>query len=156
MKTARDILKSKSPEVYSVSADTIIRDALQIMNENHVGSVLVKDGEKIIGIWTDQELVKDLLAEGFDIDTSKIGDYMIAKIEWAPASDSIYHLMDRLLGLRMRRILVELEGEFIGILSSGDIMKACLMEKDSELKELNSIVSWEYYEDWMHTNKTDD
>jgi hypothetical protein len=48
----------------------------------------------------------------------------------------------------LRHLLIEKNGEFIGVLSSGDVMKANLNEKTKELEELNAMVSWEYYENW--------
>ena len=51
-------------------------------------------------------------------------------------------------GLRIRHLLVEKEGRPIGLLSAGDVMKATLEMKNRELKALNAMVSWDYYEDW--------
>ena len=48
----------------------------------------------------------------------------------------------------MRHILVEREGNYIGILSIGDVVRASLLEKDRQIKELNALASWEYYENW--------
>ena len=56
--------------------------------------------------------------------------------------------MDKFLGKHMRHLLIEKNGEYIGILSIGDVMRATMLEKDEELKRLNAIVSWEYYENW--------
>ena len=56
--------------------------------------------------------------------------------------------MDKFLGLRLRHLPVEKEGEFIGLLSVGDVLKASLHEKTEELEKLNGMVSWDYYEEW--------
>jgi signal-transduction protein with cAMP-binding, CBS, and nucleotidyltransferase domain len=59
-----------------------------------------------------------------------------------------YEMMDKFLGLRVNHLLIEDNGRFIGLLSSGDVMKAAIQEKTEELKSLQSMVSWEYYEEW--------
>ena len=56
--------------------------------------------------------------------------------------------MDKFLGRRIRHLLIEENGKYIGMLSGGDVMKCVIHEKDAELKQLNSMVSWDYYEDW--------
>ena len=57
-------------------------------------------------------------------------------------------LKDKFLGLKLRHLLIEKEGKYIGLLSIGDVIKASIQEKDQELKNLNAMVSWEYYENW--------
>ena len=107
MKTAEDILKEKGGVLVSVSPDASLREALQLMNDKHVGSVLVIDDGRPVGIWTERDLLQNVLDEGFDVDGQKISDYMIVDLGFVDHSDSIYKLMDTCLGLRRRRILVE-------------------------------------------------
>ncbi len=80
--------------------------------------------------------------------TALIDDYMTTDLVSAPHTDTVYNLMDKLLGLRVRHLLIEKDGKTIGMVSSGDVMKASIQEKDGELKQLNSMVGWDYYENW--------
>ena len=73
---------------------------------------------------------------------------MTKSLIFAPHTDTVYNLMDKFLGLRVRHLLIEKDGETIGMVSSGDVMKASIQEKDAELKQLNSMVGWDYYENW--------
>ena len=73
---------------------------------------------------------------------------MTTGLKSAPASDTVYMLKDKFLGLKLRHLLIEKEGKYIGLLSIGDVIKASIQEKDQELKNLNAMVSWEYYENW--------
>jgi len=57
-------------------------------------------------------------------------------------------LMDQFLGRHLRHLLIKKGGKFIGVLSIGDVMRATLSAKDNELKQLNAMVSWDYYENW--------
>jgi hypothetical protein len=57
-------------------------------------------------------------------------------------------LSDLFLGLYHRHLLIEKDGKYIGLLSSGDVIRAGLLERDRELKKLNKLVSWHYYENW--------
>jgi signal-transduction protein with cAMP-binding, CBS, and nucleotidyltransferase domain len=123
------------------------------MLKNQIGAMLVKEGDKIIGIWTERDLMRNIVSAGFDPNTAKIGDYMTTGIKSAPITDTVYMLKDKFLGLRLRHLVIEKEGQYVGLLSTGDVIKTSLQEKDQELHKLNAIVSWEYYENWRWRKK---
>lgn len=92
--------------------------------------------------------MRNMLDQTFDPKTTRIDEVMTKSLIFAPHSDTVYNLMDKFLGLRVRHLLIEKEGETIGMVSSGDVMKASIQEKDGELKQLNTMVGWDYYENW--------
>lgn len=148
MKTAEDMIREKGSDILSVPTGTVIMDALKHMNARQVGAVLVvRDGQPV-GIWTERDLMRNTLDGAFDPQTARIEAHMTTALIFAPHTDSVYNLMDKFLGLRVRHLLIEKEGKTIGVVSSGDVMKASIQEKDQELKQLNSIVGWDYYENW--------
>ena len=148
MKTAEDILKSKGGDIITVSPDTTIQQALKKMISSNIGSLFVKEKGKIIGVWTERDLIHNVMEPEFSPQNALISDYMTTDLYHASHSDSIFSLLDKFLGKRLRHLLIQKEGEYIGVLSTGDVMKASLNLKSSELEELNAIVSWEYYENW--------
>jgi signal-transduction protein with cAMP-binding, CBS, and nucleotidyltransferase domain len=148
MKTAEEILNDKGMDMVSIDRETAICDALKVMSENRIGAILVKQSEDIIGIWTERDLMGNCLNESFDHKKDKVGDHMHTNLQTVKHDANVYELMDKFLGKRMRHLLVEKDGNYIGILSSGDVMRATMVEKDEELKRLNAMVSWDYYENW--------
>ena len=153
MLTAEDILKTKEQEIIYVSLENTVAEALKIMLDNNIGAILIKDGEKFVGIWTERDLMRNVVTEGFYSKTSKIKDYMVAELKTTPHTGTIYQLIDRCLGQRHRHLLIEKNNEIIGVLSGGDINKAQLIEKSKELDKLNKIVDWDYYENWKWKSK---
>lgn len=148
METAKNMLEGKGREIVSVPVGTTLFAALETMNLNKVGAILVTMDEKIIGIWTERDLMQDVIKEGFDLKNALIEDYMTTDLIFAPHTDTVFNLMDKFLGLRIRHLFIEEDGKIIGLVSGGDVMKCVIHEKNSELKQLNSMVSWDYYEDW--------
>ena len=148
MKTAGDIVNEKGSNIISVPQGTSIHDALVTMIENKIGAIVVTREGKPLGIWSSRDLMRNTVAVGFDPKTARIEDYMSSPIFTAPSTDSYFDLMDKFLGLHVNHLLVEKDGEYITLLSSGDVMKANIQEKTDELDELNTMVSWEYYEEW--------
>ena len=148
METAKEMLGDKAGGLVTVPAGTTVYNTLKIMNEQRVGAILVTRDKKVVGIWTERDLMRNAITEGFDAKSGLIDDYMTTELVAAPHTDTVYNLMDKFLGRRIRHLLIEEEGEFIGLLSGGDVMKCVIHEKDAELRQLNSMVSWDYYENW--------
>jgi signal-transduction protein with cAMP-binding, CBS, and nucleotidyltransferase domain len=153
MLTAGDILQNKGEEIIFVNIDSTVADALHKMIEFKIGAILVKEGDEIKGIWTERDLMKNVITEGFYSKTTKIKDVMTTNLISSPDTASLYQLMDKCLGRRLRHLLIEKDGKFIGILSAGDITRAHLMKKSSELEELNKMANWDYYENWKFSKK---
>ncbi|RMD59654.1 MAG: CBS domain-containing protein [Nitrospirae bacterium] len=153
MKTAEDLLKEKGGHLITVPPDTTVEEVLKIMIDKHIAAMLVEKDGKIVGIWADRDLLRDVLRPGFNPKTSKIGDYMITALPTAPHTDTVYQLMDKFMGKKVRHLLITKNGEIIGMLSVGDVIVATLKEKDEELRKLKEEVSWDYYEDWQEWKK---
>lgn len=153
MYTAETILKEKEFDMISTGSNTRIKDALKIMTEKRIGSMLVSENDKIVGIWTERDLMKNVIDDACDIESATVGQHMTTVLRSAPHDSSIYQLLDIFLGKRFRHLLIEKDGTYIGILSMGDVIKASLNEKTKELSELKATVSWEYYENWKFKKK---
>ncbi len=123
------------------------------MNEKKIGAILVKDNDSIVGIWTERDLMIDSIKPDFDLKGAVVGDYMTTDLKTAPHDCKIYTLADMILGLRIRHIIIEREGKFVGVLSSGDIIRAELQLRSEELKKLDRIVQLDYYDEWKWKNK---
>lgn len=150
MRVAEELIQDKAREPVSVPSSTTIKDAVALMARENVGCVLVSEGDSIEGIWTERDLARNIADRGFDIETSSIGSFMSQPLIYCEWNDSVYSLMDTILGRRIRHLPVRKDGVFIGLISAGDVMKATIRAKDHELAEANATLSWNYYEEWKH------
>lgn len=153
MLTAGQILENKGGKVISVDIECTVADALHKMIENKIGAILITENSEIKGIWTERDLMKNVITEGFYSKTTKIKEVMTTNLISSPYTDSLYQLMDKCLGKRLRHLLIEKDGKYIGLLSAGDITRAHLLKKSSELEELNKMANWDYYENWKFSKK---
>jgi len=78
---------------------------------------------------------------------------MTAPLKTAPHSTRIHKLEEMFLGLYLRHLPIEKDGEFIGLLSIGDVLRASLIDMDGQLKQINAFVTWDYYENWREGRK---
>ena len=148
MKTANDMIEEKGGDILCVPEGTTVLEALEQMNARKVGAILVTvtvnrrvSGQS--GTSCEICLMRPSIPKRPGSKT-----VMTKNLIFAPHTDTVYNLMDKFLGLRVRHLLIEKNGETIGMVSGGDVMKASIQEKDGELKQLNSMVGWDYYENW--------
>ena len=153
MKTAEDIVRDKQRAIVSISWDQTVQQACREMVNRKIGAILVKKDDKFVGIWTERDLLMKINEEGFDPRTEKIGDHMTSPLKTAPHSTRIHKLQEMFLGLFLRHLPIEKDGEFIGLLSIGDVLRASLIAMDHQLKEFNAFVTWDYYENWREGRK---
>ena len=155
MKTAADILADKTGSIVSVPPHTTIYEAMLQMTAKKIGALLVKKEGRIVGIWTERDYFRNSIEPGFDPQTAVIGDYMTTQLISVPPETPLEKLQDMFLGLFIRHLLIKKDDDYIGLLSMGDVMRALLLEKDKEIKRLNKMASWEYYENWGWQRKYD-
>lgn len=150
MKTASEILANKKVRMISISSKKTIFEALQIMNEHRVGAIVVTndDGSNVVGIWTERDLAQDILIEGFDVRTAIIGDYMTTGLHAASYDATLEELKEKFLGFFIRHLFIEKDDRYIGLLSTGDVIRASLVAQDEHIAELKAHTSWRYYESW--------
>ena len=147
-RTARDILEEKGGHMITISHDATVYQAVKVMVQNRIGSLVVVDEGRIIGIWTERDLLYRALEEGFDPRTELVSAGMSRNLISAEMDEHAYQLYDKFLGQRIRHLLIRDHGEYIGILSSGDVMRANLQQRTEDYRDLNEMVSFEYYENW--------
>ncbi len=148
VKTAEQILQEKGGDLIAVGEEAVILEALKIMVESKVGSILVKEGTRVVGIYTERDLSRNTINPEFDAATTQISEVMTIGLRYAPHTDTAFDLMDKFLGLRLRHLLIDRNGEFIGMLSIGDVVRSALQTRTDELEQLQEIANWEYYEEW--------
>lgn len=153
MQTAQDIVNDKQSEIVTIDADQTVLDACRKMNARKIGAILVNKGNDLVGVWSERDLLRNITLDGFDPETAKVSDFMNYPLYTAPHDTPIQKLEEMFLGLFVRHLVVEKDGHYIGFISIGDVLRANLLEKDRRFKEINTLVSWDYYENWKWGRK---
>ena len=146
--TAEEIIQDIGIEPLSVSRETTVYEAVKIMLERDNHAVLIKEKGKYVGIWTERDLMKNTILEGFDPKTTKVGDHMSFPLKTAAHTDTIFRLIDKFLGYKTRHLLIEKKGVYIGLLYARDVIRAGFTERTKQLRELDEMVNLEFYENW--------
>lgn len=148
MKTAEDIILDKKNATVSITKTQTLSEAIDLMNHSKIGAILVEEDGNIVGIWTERDYLRGSSDPTFDPKSAPVGQHMTSPLHFAKHDASLTELEEMFLGLYVRHIPVKKEDRFIGMVSIGDVLRANLLEKDRQIKELNSMASWQYYENW--------
>ena len=148
MKTAEDIVKDTNKEIITVKKTQTVAEAIDLMNENKIGAILIEEDDDVVGIWTERDFLRSSGDPSFDPGNALIGDHMTSPVHCARHDATLTELEETFLGLYLRHIPVKKDDRVIGMASIGDVLRANLLAKDRQIKELNSMASWQYYENW--------
>jgi CBS domain-containing protein len=112
-----------------------------MMSENRVGTVIVsKDGQSLDGILSERDVVRELGRQDASILAKPVSDLMTAKLVTCTESDSSESVLERMTQGRFRHMPVMNDGEILGLISIGDVVKAQLAELAMEKDALEGMI----------------
>jgi len=140
----RDVLRRKGDEVYSVGPLATVIDAVNVMNDHHVGSVLVIEGGFPVGVFSERDVLVRVVASHRDPRQTLVRDVMTTRLHTATPDDTLLDVMRLMTERRCRHVPV-MEGEtLLGLVSIGDITKATQHNLRQEVRELSSYIGGPY------------
>ncbi len=138
----QQILGSKaSGGVLSVKPTDSVSDAIKLLSEKRIGSVVVSaNGESLDGILSERDVVRELGRRGAAVLAEKVSALMTAKIVTCNETDSADQILQMMTDGRFRHLPVMREGKMIGLISIGDVVKARLSELSMEKNALEGMI----------------
>lgn len=141
MATLRQMLKVKGHEIWSVTPDTSVFDTLVLMAEKDIGALLVLDNGQIVGIISERDYARSIILKGRTSKETLVRDIMTAHVVSAGADQSIEECMTLMTDKRFRHLPVLDDGELVGVISIGDLVKAIIAEQKSLIDQLEHYIS---------------
>lgn len=142
MKTVAQILKSKSAStVYQVRPTDSVLEALTLMAEARIGAVLVSDdGGAIVGIFTERDYARKVALMGRTSVNTPVRDVMTSAVRYVSPDQTNEECMSLMTEHRIRHLPVMKDGELIGLLSIGDLVKAIISEQQFTIDQLENYI----------------
>jgi len=141
MKTVAQILKSKGREVWTITPETIVFDALKTMADKNVGALVVLDRTTVIGILSERDYARKVILHGKSSKELKTREIMSANVYFVGPDQNIQDCMALFTNKRVRHLPVLRNDELIGIISIGDVVKAVIAEQESTIKHLENYIT---------------
>ncbi len=137
-----DILEAKGHDVLTVDASTTVLDAIKTMVGGNVGSLVVLDGDTLLGIVTERDYLRRVTLEGRDERTTPVRDIMSAPFVYVGPDATIDECMAIMTERRLRHLPVLDDGdELVGIVSIGDVVKFQTREQGARIRLLTEYIS---------------
>ena len=141
MTTVRKLLEAKESETnYSVASTDTILQALKVMTDAHIGAVLVTEGGKIVGIYTERDYLYKGEIEGRAAKDTLIKDVMISKMVTVTKDTSVEQCMGLMKQFNIRHLPVVEHDQLVGLVSMRDVMFAALENRESEIRGLENYI----------------
>jgi len=139
MATVATILKNKGNQVFSVSPDASIEDCLKLMSEKKIGSVLVLQDEKVIGIFSERDYAWRGILKGNDEHTP-VKKVMTEKVYYVSPEQSVETCMAQMSDKHIRHLPVIENDKLVGVISIGDVVTSLLQDKESLIIGLENFI----------------
>ena len=140
----RDILRRKGEDVYSVGPLATVIDAVNTMNDHHVGSVLVCEGGYPVGVFSERDVLVRVVAAQRDPRQTLVRDVMTTRLYTASPDDTLLEVMRLMTDRRCRHVPVMEAELLVGLVSIGDLTKASQYNLRQEVRELSSYIGGPY------------
>lgn len=143
--TVAEILKSKGSDVWSVSPDTLVYRALQLMQEKGAGALVVLDAEgKVAGMISERDYARKVILEGRSSKETSTSDIMTKELYVVKPETTVDECISLMTEKRVRHLPVLDKGKLVGMVSIGDVVKAIIKEQRIEIKFLNEYIMGKY------------
>ena len=140
MRTVRQLLEAKAPEVFAIGPDDPVVDAIRLMAEKRIGALLVMEAGKLAGIVSERDYARKVVLQGRSSHDTPVRDIMTAKVVSIGLDDTTERCMQLVTDQRIRHLPV-VDGESVlGVVSIGDLVKAVIEDQQLELDQLQRYI----------------
>lgn len=136
--TARHILEVKGPDVWSISPDATVYDALRMMADKDVGALLVMEGDRLVGIISERDYARKVILVGKTSRDTLVREIMSSNVYTIHPDQTVEEAMEIMTNRRVRHLPVVAEGHVFGVISIGDVVKNIIYRQREMIKNLAS------------------
>lgn len=140
MATVKDILARKGRDVVTMVADDAVLSAARLMNKRGIGGIVVIEDDEVIGIFTERDILRRVVAERRDPTTTLVSDVMTTPVMTCKLEAKLEECMALMTDKRVRHIPVVDADGLCGIVTSGDILAYQVSEQADTIQYLHSYV----------------
>ena len=140
MKLVKHILNSKGHEIWYVKPNDTVFDAVKLMADKSIGSLLVMNGDKLVGIVTERDYARKVILEGKSSKDSSVKEVMNSKVLCVSPDQTVDECMALMTDKRVRHLPVLDHKHVVGIISIGDLVNAVISEQQILIDHLEHYI----------------
>jgi CBS domain-containing protein len=141
MARVSDILRGKGSDVLKIDASATVYEALEKIVARNVGSILVTDDDKVVGIMTERDYLRKITLQGRTSRDTKVSEIMSSPLVYVAPETTIEETMAIMTDRRIRHLPVCQKERLVGIVSIGDLVKSKISEVEAEADGLKAYIA---------------
>ena len=141
MKLVNHLLDRKGRSIVSIAPGASVFDAIKLMADKAVGSLLVMDGDAMLGIVTERDYARKVILKGRSSENTSVSEIMTGNVYTTSAGETVYACMELMTEQRIRHLPVVDDDKVVGMLSIGDLVNAIISDQQEEIEQLEHYIS---------------
>ncbi|MGB5257096.1 MAG: CBS domain-containing protein [Woeseiaceae bacterium] len=141
MKLVKHLLDSKGADVISIAGDASVLEAITIMAEHSIGSLLVMEGSTLKCIVTERDYARKVIVKGRSSKSTQVNEIMTADVCTASVDQTVNKCMTVMTERRIRHLPVVDNDKVVGMISIGDLVQAIIADQQEEIQQLEQYIS---------------
>ncbi len=141
MPTVRDMIRKKGSEVFSISPDATVFDALVLMEKHNTGALMVVKDNKVDGILSERDCVRRVDLAGKNSKSTKVNEIMTSKVVYVEAGQELEECMALMIDKNIRHLPVFDGKELLGLLSVRDVLKEVVDVQKFMISQLEHYIT---------------
>jgi len=138
----RNVLQHKGHDIISVSPEDSLLDVAKTLRENKIGAVLACEAAgRMCGVLSERDIIIAIAKHGGDILKGKVADFMTEGVYTCSLDDDMKAVMEKMTRKRIRHLPVVEDGNVVGMISIGDVVKHRMAETEAESEALKSYIT---------------
>lgn len=140
MLTAQNLIEIKGNDIWTISPEDTVYDALRLMARVDVGALLVTDGEKLVGIISERDYARKVILLGKTSKETLVEEIMTKRVISIHPMQTCEECMEIMTKNRIRHLPVVIDGDLVGVVSIGDVVKNIIHKQREKIKDLTGRV----------------
>ena len=140
MRNVQQLLENKPYRLLSISPTASVLDALRQMAEKEIGALVVLDGEKLVGIFSERDYARKIILFGKSSHDTAVSEIMTTSVVSVRPTQSADECMALMTGRRVRHLPVLSEDKVVGVISIGDVVKEMIDDQRRTIEQLEQYI----------------
>jgi CBS domain-containing protein len=138
----RDLLKYKGTDVWTITPDKTVYDALVLMATQEIGALVVVENDRVCGMLSERDYARKVVLKGRSSSETTVRDIMTPKVLYVSPDKSVDDCMALMTGLAVRHLpVLNNDNELAGLISIGDVVRSVISQQEFVINQLESYIT---------------
>jgi CBS domain-containing protein len=141
MHTVGQILRKKGHEVWSISPNSTVYEALKVMADKNIGALLVLEGDELVGIFSERDYARKVVLQGKTSRQTQIQEVMTSRVNCVHPEQTTDECMALMTAKHIRHLpVLDEDDRLVGVISIGDVVKAIISDQEFVIEQLENYI----------------